>query len=111
MSAILELKTNRVESQSHRDYPTVWNDEAGWVAIPLEFEKVAVANAPYISVQFADDNRTITAITPTERPEPESPIPDPIPELQKENEELKKQVTDAQLALAELYELMMQGGQ
>ena len=31
-------------------------------------------------------------------------------ELEKENEQLKQQVTDAQLALAELYEMMTPGG-
>lgn len=110
MSAILERKTNHVESQSHRIYPEVWNDEKEWVAIPPEFEEAAVANSPYISVSFADDNRTIIEIVPTERPEPEPPKPDPITALQKENEDLKKQITDAQLALAELYEMMTQGG-
>lgn len=110
MSAILERKTNRVESQSLRVYPEVWNAEAEWVAIPTEFEEIAVAHSPYISVSFADDNRTIIGITPTERPEPEPPEPDPITVLQKENEDLKKQITESQLALAELYEMMTQGG-
>lgn len=109
MSAILQLQTNYVESQSHRIYPEVWNDEKEWVAVPPEFEQIAVTNSPYISVAFAEDNRTIIGITPTERPEPEPPAPDPITVLQKENENLKKQMTDAQLALAELYEMMTQG--
>lgn len=111
MSAILEIETKRIESQSCRVYPEVWNDEMRWIAVPPEFEDLAVANAPYISVQFADDDRTIIAITPTERPEQEAPAPNPITVLQKENKDLKQQVTDAQLALAELYELVTQGGQ
>lgn len=110
MSAILQLQTNYVEFQSHRIYPEVWNGEKEWVAVPPELEQIAVTNSPYISVAFAEDNHTIIGITPTERPESEPPGPDPITVLQKENEDLKKQITESQLALAELYEMMTQGG-
>ena len=70
MSAILQQSTNYVQSQSHRIYPENWEGE-GWFPIPPEFETIAVANAPYIEVIYAEDGKTITSIIPIEKPEPE----------------------------------------
>lgn len=74
MSAILQKLTNYVQSQSHRIYPENWEGE-GWLPVPPEFEAIAVANAPYIDVIYSDDGKTITSITPAEKPEPE---PEPV---------------------------------
>ncbi len=76
MSAILQKSTNYVQSQSHRVYPQNWEGD-GWVAVPLEFEEIAVANSPYIKVTYADDGETITNIEAAERPDPE-PEPEPV---------------------------------
>ena len=70
MSAILQKETNYVQSQSHRIYPENWEGE-GWVAIPPDFEEIAVANSPYIKVTYADDGEAITNIEAyTPEPEP-----------------------------------------
>ena len=68
MSAILQKETNYVQSQSHRVYPENWEGE-GWVAVPPEFEEIAVANSPYLNVTYDGDTITnIEAYTP--EPEP-----------------------------------------
>lgn len=70
MSAILQKETNYVQSQSHRVYPENWEGD-GWVAVPLDFEEIAVANSPYIKVTYADDGEAITNIEAyTPEPEP-----------------------------------------
>lgn len=69
MSAILQKETNYVQSQSHRVYPENWEGE-DWVAVPPEFEAIAVANSPYLKVTYADDGETITNIE-AYMPEPE----------------------------------------
>lgn len=61
MSAILQKETNYVQSQSHRVYPENWEGE-GWVAVPPEFEEIAVANSPYLDVTYSDDGETIMNI-------------------------------------------------
>ena len=68
MSAILQKETKYVQSQSHRTYPENWIGD-GWAAIPPEFEIIAIANSPYLNVEYADDGETITNIT-TYDPEP-----------------------------------------
>ncbi|WP_370812640.1 hypothetical protein [Butyricicoccus pullicaecorum] len=77
MSAILQKETNYVQSQSHRVYPENWEGD-GWVAVPPEFESIAVANSPYLNVMY--DGDTITNIEATERPDPE-PGPEPEPDV------------------------------
>lgn len=68
MSAILQKETNYVQSQSHRVYPENWEGD-GWVAVPPEFEAIAVANSPYLNVTYDGDTITnIEAYTP--EPEP-----------------------------------------
>ncbi len=68
MSAIIEKSTNHVQSQSHRVYPENWEDD-GWIAVPPEFEAIAVANCPYLNVTYDGDTITnIEAYTP--EPEP-----------------------------------------
>lgn len=79
MSVILQKETNHVQSQSHRVYPENWEGD-GWVAVPPEFEEIAVANSPYLDVTYSDDGETITNIDPTERPDPE-PEPEPDPDV------------------------------
>lgn len=70
MSEILQKETNYVQSQSHRVYPENWEGE-GWVAVPPEFEAIAVANSPYLKVTYSDDGETITNIEAyTPEPEP-----------------------------------------
>lgn len=70
MSAILQKQSNYVQSQSHRIYPENWEGE-GWVAVPPDFEEIAVANSPYLKVTYADDGETITNIEAyTPEPEP-----------------------------------------
>ena len=69
MSAILQKSTNYVQSQSHRTYPENWMGD-DWLPVPPEFEAIAVENAPYIEVIYADDGKTITSIIPIENPEP-----------------------------------------
>jgi len=70
MSAILQKETSYVQSQSHRVYPENWEGD-GWVAVPPEFEAIAVANSPYLKVTYADDGETITNIEAyTPEPEP-----------------------------------------
>jgi len=72
MSAIFEKNHKWAESQSHRVYPTVWNEnetlEDGttteWVPVPPEFERDIIDNAPYLDVEFAEDGVTITKVTP-----------------------------------------------
>lgn len=61
MSAILQKETNYVQSQSHRVYPENWEGE-DWVAVPPQFEEIAVANSPYIDVTYSDDGETIMNI-------------------------------------------------
>lgn len=68
MSAILQRGSNYVQSQSHRVYPENWGGE-GWVAVPTEFEAIAIANSPYLNVEYADDGETIANIT-TYTPKP-----------------------------------------
>lgn len=68
MSAILQKQSNYVQSQSHRIYPENWEGE-GWVAVPPDFEEIAVANSPYLNVTY--DGDTITNIE-AYTPEPES---------------------------------------
>ena len=68
MSAILQKETNYVQSQSHRVYPENWEAD-GWVAVPPDFEEIAVANSPYLNVTY--DGDTITNIE-AYTPEPES---------------------------------------
>lgn len=77
MSAILKKDNNHVQAQSHRAYPENWEGD-GWVAVPPEFEAIAVANSPYIDVTYADDDETIINIEATEMPDPE-PEPEPEP--------------------------------
>ena len=79
MSAILHKFTNHVQSQSHRVYPENWEGD-GWVAVPPDFEEIAVANSPYIKVTYADDGETITNIEAAERPDPE-PEPESGPDV------------------------------
>lgn len=79
MSAILQKETNYVQSQSHRVYPENWEGD-GWVAVPPEFEEIAVSNAPYLNVTYSDDGETITNIEATEIPDPE-PEPEPQPDV------------------------------
>lgn len=68
MSAILQKQSNYVQSQSHRIYPENWEGE-GWVAVPPDFEEIAVANSPYLNVTYDGDTITnIEAYTP--EPEP-----------------------------------------
>lgn len=70
MSAILQKETNYVQSQSHRVYPENWEGE-DWVAVPPQFEEIAVANSPYIDVTYSDDGETIMNIEAyTPEPEP-----------------------------------------
>lgn len=69
MSAILQKETNYVQSQSHRTYPENWEGE-DWVAVPPQFEEIAVANSPYIDVTYSDDGKTIMNIE-VYTPEPE----------------------------------------
>ncbi len=79
MSAILQKETNYVQSQSHRTYPENWEGE-DWVAVPPQFEEIAVANSPYLDVTYSDDGETITNIEATERPDPE-PEPESGPDV------------------------------
>lgn len=79
MSAILQKYTNYVQSQSHRVYPENWEGD-GWIAVPPEFEEIAVANSPYINVTYSKNGETITNIEATERPDPE-PEPEPEPDV------------------------------
>ena len=79
MSAILQKSTNYVQFQSHRLYPENWEGD-GWVAVPPEFEAIAVANSPYLDVTYSDDGETITNIEAAERPDPE-PEPEPGPDV------------------------------
>ena len=68
MSAILQRGSNYVQSQSHRVYPENWGGD-GWVAVPPEFEEIAIANSPYLNVTYDGDTITnIEAYTP--EPEP-----------------------------------------
>ncbi len=99
MSAILETRTNMVESQSHRIYPDVWMDENSWVAIPPEFEDIAMLNAPYIDVVYSQDGKTILSVVPNNKKPPTKPTEPP--------ESISDQITHLQLAITELYERMV----
>ena len=78
MSAIIEVNNKWMESQSHRVYPEVWNEDSEgihWVAVPPEFESIVIQNAPYIDFTYDAETDTISNVVATERP------PEPEPEF------------------------------
>ncbi len=81
MSAIINIETKSVESQSHRVYPVSWNGD-GWYPILPEIETQVVEQAPYLDltiepVTFETDTgeevikttvKVVTGFTATEQP-------------------------------------------
>ena len=77
MSAIINIETKVIESQSHRRYPENWNGN-GWIPVPPHLESTALSCCPYCDLEIEEG--ILVGITPTERPpkpepeEPEEPV-------------------------------------
>lgn len=97
---IVNFSDKTYEIQSHRDPLENWMGD-GWIAIDetSELGKKIIAHAPFFDFVYESDK--VVNITPTEKPAPPEPKPDPIVTLH--NEMLLNSLDiDARLSVLEL---------
>ena len=92
-----ENNRHSLESQSHRT--ECWLD--GYISVPPELEEKAWQSLGYCNLIINDG--FLTDIVPTEKPV--TPEPEPQPTI----EQLQEQITQTQLAMTEVYEMMLGG--
>ncbi len=92
-----------LQSQSGRT--ECWED--GWIAVPDELVDAANACCGYCRLDIRDGG--LVGLTPTAMPEPPAPEPTEEDKLREQVAALEGQLTDTQLALCDVYE-MLEGG-